>query len=103
MGEPRVVEEFAALGLDTDELQALFNVLTSEDGQAHYNAFVAAALAMSSRALRVLDGAKAQQTQLKIAADVRLILEHLNPQAERSVRLSQRRSRNVALEKDQSM
>lgn len=72
------MEEFAELGLDYDHMQALFKVLAKDDGTADYEEFITGALAMTSNSPS-LDAMRAQQNQLKLAADVRLILEHVRP------------------------
>jgi len=71
--KPEVVAAFDEMGLDTDELMALFSVLSSDDAQADYEEFLNGALAMTGSAPS-LDNMKSSQNQLKLLSDTHLIL-----------------------------
>jgi hypothetical protein len=60
-----VIEDFASLGLDPDEVTSFFTVLSADDGTADYNEFISGALGMASSA-PTLDRLKAMQGQIKI-------------------------------------
>lgn len=69
MEKSAVVDEFALLGLDRDEVTSFFTVLAADDGTADYNEFITGALAMASSA-PTLDRLKALQNQMRIEANV---------------------------------
>lgn len=71
--KPEVLEAFEAIGLDVDELMALFSVLSSDDGEADYEEFLNGAMAMTASA-PCLDNMKSAQNQLKLLSDTHLIL-----------------------------
>jgi len=68
-----VVDAFDEMGLDQDELMALFSVLSADDGAADYEEFMNGALAMTARSPS-LDNMKSSQNQLKLLSDTHLIL-----------------------------
>merc|ERR1711959_814410 len=72
--KPEVVAAFEEMGLDMDELFALFSVLASDDGGADYEEFMNAALAMTASSPQ-LDNMKSAQNQLKMAGDLHLVLD----------------------------
>jgi hypothetical protein len=69
-----VIDAFADMGLDMDELYALFSVLSSDDGSADYEEFMTAALSMVASSPQ-LDNMKNSQSQLKLAGDLHLVLD----------------------------
>jgi len=69
-----VIDAFADMGLDMDELYALFSVLSSDDGSADYEEFMTAALSMTASSPQ-LDNMKNSQSQLKLAGDLHLVLD----------------------------
>jgi hypothetical protein len=78
MRQPQVISDFAQLGLDIDEVDALFSVLTSDDGCASLDEFINGALSMSGSS-PTLDIMQSRQNQLKIATDVNLTLQAVIP------------------------
>jgi len=72
--KPEVINDFAEMGLDMDELFALFSVLSSDDGTADYEEFMNGALAMTASSPQ-LDNMKNSQNQLKLAGDMHLVLD----------------------------
>lgn len=68
-----VVDAFDEIGLDIDELMALFSVLSSDDGAADYEEFMCGALAMTASSPS-LDNMISSQNQLKLMSDTHLIL-----------------------------
>lgn len=75
---PHVLAEFSNLGLDIDEVCALFSVLTSDDGEADSDEFICGALAMSTSS-PTLDAMKSLQNQMKIAKGIDDIITSLQP------------------------
>jgi len=73
LDKQEVIDCFDEMGLDVDELMALFSVLSSDDGQADYNEFLNGALAMTASSPS-LDNMKSSQNQLKLLSDTHLIL-----------------------------
>lgn len=71
--KPEVLTAFEEMGLDADELMALFSVLSSDDDAADYEEFLNGALAMTGSAPS-LDNMKSSQNQLKLLSDTHLIL-----------------------------
>merc|ERR1712048_1266193 len=78
MAQPSVLAHFGDMGLDIDEVNAFFSVLTSDDGQADYNEFINGALAMASSS-PTLDRMKSLQNQLRIERDVMDIRSRVIP------------------------
>jgi hypothetical protein len=74
LDKPEVVQAFDEMGLDMDELHALYSVLASDDGGADYEEFMNGALAMTASSPQ-LDNMKNSQNQLKLAGDMHLVLE----------------------------
>merc|ERR1712194_254571 len=65
MAHSQVVEEFANMGLDLDEVSQFFSVLVADDGAADYNEFLNGALAMATSA-PAIDMMKHLQHEIKI-------------------------------------
>jgi len=67
---------FKQLGLDADEVEALFDVLSSDDGEADYEEFLTGALKMNSCA-RTIDSVQVMHNQLKMTRNLELILQNM--------------------------
>jgi hypothetical protein len=76
MADPVVVENFAKLDLDVDEVTALYSVLSSDDGNADYNEFLHGALKMNSSA-RTIDSVQVMHKQMKMTRGISEILEEM--------------------------
>jgi hypothetical protein len=74
LSKQEVIDAFAEMGLDMDELYALFSVLSSDDGSADYEEFMTGALSMTASSPQ-LDTMKSAQNQLKLACDIHLVLD----------------------------
>jgi hypothetical protein len=66
---PEVIEAFAKLDLDKFEVEALFNVLSSDDGDADYEEFLAGAMKMNSSA-HTIDAVQVMHNQMKMSRDL---------------------------------
>jgi len=71
-----VIKHFESLDLDVEEVTALFSVLSSDDGDADYEEFLAGALKMNSSA-RTIDSVQVMHNQLKMAQSINRILEYM--------------------------
>jgi hypothetical protein len=78
MSHQSVVDEFAGMGLDIDEVGQFFTVLVADDGSADYNEFINGALAMATSA-PAIDMMKSLQHEVKIETGIQQILESLQP------------------------
>jgi len=81
MSHSTVVDEFARMGLDVDEVQTFFAVLVADDGTADYNEFINGALAMASSA-PCIDMMKRLQHDIKVELILNRILEAVIPLSE---------------------
>jgi len=73
-----VVEEFAKMGLDLDEVNQLFSVLVSDDGNADYDEFIRGALAMASSA-PALNIVKNLQHTMLMETGIQKIIQYVSP------------------------
>lgn len=76
--KPAVVQAFEKIGLDTFEVATLFDVLSSDDGDADYEEFLEGALKMTSSTY-TLDAVQVMHNQMKMSRDLDNILSHLQP------------------------
>merc|ERR1719454_2184840 len=53
MSKPSIMRKFVNFGLDRDDVYTLFEVLTSDDGEADYHEFIAGVLFMKSSSPRI--------------------------------------------------
>eukprot|EP00928_Gymnodinium_smaydae_P093362 TRINITY_DN774_c0_g2_i2.p1 TRINITY_DN774_c0_g2~~TRINITY_DN774_c0_g2_i2.p1 ORF type:complete len:572 (+),score=163.45 TRINITY_DN774_c0_g2_i2:55-1770(+) len=71
--EHEIVDLLKKLDLDLDEVEALFSVLSADDGEADYEEFLAGALKMKSSA-RTIDAVQIVHQQMKVQRDIQLIV-----------------------------
>jgi len=69
MKHREILQQFAAMGLDLDEVSAFFTVLSADCGGADYNEFITGALALACSA-PTLDRLKEMQRQMKLESVV---------------------------------
>lgn len=73
-----VFKNFRKLGLDEDEVTALFTVLSDDDGCADYEEFLHGALKMNSSA-RTIDSVQVMHNQMSMHRDLLQLLEFMEP------------------------
>jgi len=76
--KPNVVQAFERIGLDSFEVATLFDVLSSDDGDADYEEFLEGALKMTSSTY-TLDAVQVMHNQMKMSRDLDSILRQLQP------------------------